>query len=217
MISLIAAMGKNRVIGVGGTLPWKLPADMKRFRWLTAHHPIIMGRKTFESIGKPLPNRTNIVVTRQPEFSALGCIITPSLEAAIEKAVAAPGADEIFIIGGGEIYKQAMNIAGRIYLTVIEKEFEGDAYFPIELIQKPSFVATHQEVRAKTVKPDEGVDSTPRRDERFVAEHNDALAEYGVSGQALDEAKWKLVKTEEGIVNEENIYPHQFLVFERAK
>lgn len=132
MISIIAAMGKNRVIGKGGTLPWKLPADMKRFRQLTAHHPVIMGRKTFESIGKPLPNRTNIVITRQPEFSAQGCIIVPSLEAAIEKANAAPGAKEIFIIGGGEIYKQAIaqNLVDRIYLTEIEKDFDGDAYFP---------------------------------------------------------------------------------------
>ncbi|MEK7507909.1 MAG: dihydrofolate reductase [Patescibacteria group bacterium] len=132
MISLIAAMGKNRVIGKGGALPWKLPADMKRFRKLTSGHPVIMGRKTCESIGRPLPNRMNIIVTLRAGYSAPGCEIVSSLEEGISRARLAAGSDEIFIIGGGEIYKQAIDrdLAEKIYLTVIDKDFDGDAYFP---------------------------------------------------------------------------------------
>ena len=216
MISIIAAMGKNRVIGKDGKIPWRLPGDSARFKKITSGHPVIMGRKTFESIGKPLPHRTNIIITRQKKFVAPGCEVVSSLEEAIIRAASFPGAEEVFIIGGGEIYKQAMNVANRIYLTLIEEDFDGDAYFPIEPVQKPSFVATHREVRAKTPKPDEGVDSTPRRDEGFVAEQTDVLAEYGVSGQALDESKWKLLGRESGKLDAENMHRHSFLVFEKV-
>jgi|SRR3989344_847023 len=130
MISIIAAMGKNRVIGKDGKIPWKLPGDFARFKKITSGHPVIMGRKTFESIGKPLPNRKNIVITRQKGFAAPGCEVAPSVEEGILRAASFPGAEEIFIIGGGEIYKQAMDVASRIYLTLIEEDFVGDAHFP---------------------------------------------------------------------------------------
>ena len=125
-VSLIVAMAKNRVIGVNNTLPWHLPADLKRFKSLTMGHHIVMGRKTYESIGKPLPGRTSVVVTRNPDYSVPGVIMENSLEAAI----AACGDDEdIFVIGGAELYRQAVTLADRIYLTEIEAEISGDAHF----------------------------------------------------------------------------------------
>jgi len=136
MISLIAAMARNRVIGFQGQLPWNIPEDLKYFRDKTAGHPVVMGRKTYESIGKPLPKRTNIVVTRDPGFREAhrvdGAVFTGSLEEALERASAdgIPGREEIFVIGGGEIYLQALPRAERIYLTTIDREYEGDAYFP---------------------------------------------------------------------------------------
>jgi len=121
-------MSKNRVIGVNGKLPWHLPADLKRFRELTTGHHIIMGRKTFESLPKgPLPNRTNIVVTRQKKFEASGCVIAHSISEAVEKA---KGDAETFIIGGAEIYKAALPMAHRIYLTLVDQTIDGDAFFP---------------------------------------------------------------------------------------
>ena len=127
IISLIAAMGRNRVIGKDNSLPWKLPEDMKRFRELTKGKPVIMGRKTFESIGKPLPNRTNIVITRDKNYSAEGCIVVHSAEDALK---AAKNADEAMIIGGEQIFREFLPRANRIYLTIIDKDFEGDAFFP---------------------------------------------------------------------------------------
>lgn len=129
-INLIAALDTGRVIGKNNDLVWKgVPGDMKRFVALTVGHPIIMGRKTFESMGsKPLPNRTNIVITRNPAFTAPNCTIAPFLEEAVEKASAVN--DQIFVIGGGEIYQQAIGIAKRLYLTVIDAKAEGDVFFP---------------------------------------------------------------------------------------
>ena len=126
IISLIAAMGKNRVIGHDNSIPWKLPADMKRFKDLTTGKPVIMGRKTFESIGRPLPNRTNIIITSDKNYKADGCIVVHSVDEALKVAKG----DEIMIIGGAQIYKQFLPIANRMYLTFIDKNFEGDAYFP---------------------------------------------------------------------------------------
>jgi dihydrofolate reductase len=126
-VSLIVAMARNRVIGINNTLPWHLPADLKHFRTLTMGHHIVMGRKTWESIGKPLPGRTSVVVTRNPDYAAPGVIVVNSLQAAI----AACGDDaEIFIIGGAELYRQAIALADRIYLTEIAADIRGDAYFP---------------------------------------------------------------------------------------
>jgi dihydrofolate reductase len=131
VISLIAAFAKNGVIGKGNQMPWHVPGDLKRFRELTRGHPVIMGRKTFESIGKPLPQRRNIVVTRNQGFSAPGTETASSLQEAISRAQG-PGSEEIFIIGGAEIYRLALEsgLADRLYLTQIEREYEGDAFFP---------------------------------------------------------------------------------------
>ncbi len=125
-ISLIAALGKNRVIGSDNSIPWKLPADMKRFKEITMGKPVIMGRKTFESIGRPLPHRTNIIITNDKNYKADGCIVVHSADEALK---AAKGS-EIMVIGGAQIYKLFIPIANRMYLTFIDKEFEGDAYFP---------------------------------------------------------------------------------------
>lgn len=120
-------MSSNRVIGDNGRVPWRIPADLRRFRALTTGHPVIMGRKTYESIGRPLPQRTNIVVTRQPAYRADGCLVAGSLKMALK--LAEPG-DEVFICGGGEIYQQALPLAGKLYLTVLAQEFAGDTFFP---------------------------------------------------------------------------------------
>lgn len=130
MISLVVAMSENRVIGVENRLPWHIPEDLKRFKKITSGHPIVMGRKTFESIGRPLPNRTNIVITRQKDYRVEGVVTVFSLEEALEWAGRSPGSDEIFVIGGGEIFSQILPRAGRIYLTEVEWPFEGDAFFP---------------------------------------------------------------------------------------
>ncbi len=126
-LTLIAAMSQNRVIGNNNELIWHLPADLKRFKALTSGHHIIMGRKTFESVGRPLPNRTNIIVTRQEDYKAEGCIIVNSLEEAIQKA---SSDGQAFIVGGAEIYKQSLKYANSIELTQIDSEYEGDSYFP---------------------------------------------------------------------------------------
>lgn len=126
-ISIIVAIAKNNVIGKDNQLIWHLPADLKHFKNLTTGHHIIMGRKTFESIGKPLPNRTSIIITRQKDYAFEGCITAGSLEEALTKV---KYDDEIFIIGGGEIYAQAMPVADKLYITKIEQEFEGDIVFP---------------------------------------------------------------------------------------
>lgn len=123
MISLIVAASRNGVIGANNKLPWHLPADLKRFKQLTLNHPILMGRKTFESIGKPLPGRTNIVITRQKGFQCCGTTVVHSLEEAL---LICENERESFVIGGAEIFKHALPFADRIYLTRIEKDFEGD-------------------------------------------------------------------------------------------
>ena len=128
MIALVVAMAENRVIGKENKLIWHLPADLKFFKNLTTGHPIIMGRKTFESIGKALPNRTNIVITRQTDFEAEGVLIAHSLSEALMMAQQMDS--DIFIIGGAEIYKQAMFLADTIYLTEVHHTFDGDTFFP---------------------------------------------------------------------------------------
>ncbi len=129
MISVIAAIGKNRELGKNNALLWNIPADMKRFRELTTGHPVIMGRKTFESIGRALPNRTNIVVTRQQDFHPEGVRVCESLKQAIEVANSIDST-EVFIIGGAQIYGQAIGIADRLYLTIIDQSYDADAFFP---------------------------------------------------------------------------------------
>jgi len=126
-VSLIVAMDRNRVIGHQGKVPWRLPADLKRFRALTMGHHIVMGRRTWESIGRPLPGRHNIVVTRDRVYRAAGATVAASLGAALELA---RDDAEIFVIGGGEIYREALPLAHRVYLTQVEAEYPGDTFFP---------------------------------------------------------------------------------------
>jgi dihydrofolate reductase len=127
-VSIIVAVSRNLVIGKDNQLIWKLSADLKRFKDLTTGHTIIMGRKTFDSIGKPLPNRTSIVVTRQKDYKIEGCIVVNSLEEAFEKVA---DQEEVFVIGGGAIYKEALAKANKVYYTKVHKNFEGDAFFPV--------------------------------------------------------------------------------------
>ncbi len=125
-ISLIAALDRNRVIGVGNKMPWHLPDDLKRFRAVTSGYPVVMGRKTFESIGRSLPKRRNIVITRRPGYVAPGCEVVGSLTDALELA-----GKHAFVIGGGEIYEQALSLADRLYLTYVDTEVAGgDTRFP---------------------------------------------------------------------------------------
>jgi dihydrofolate reductase len=126
-ISIIVAMAKNRVIGANNRLPWHLSADLMRFKALTMGHHLIMGRKTFESIGRILPGRTTVVVTRNPDFHADGTIVVNDIDAALAKCI---GDREAFFIGGERIFQSALPFAERIYLTEIDKHFEGDVHFP---------------------------------------------------------------------------------------
>jgi dihydrofolate reductase len=133
IISLIAAVSENNVIGKNNTLPWHLPTDMKYFRDTTMGHCVIMGRKNYDSIPlkyRPLDGRTNIVVTRQKDFKAEGCIVVHSIEEAL-KECEKKNETEGFIIGGADIYRQSMDIADRIYYTKIHHTFDGDAFFPV--------------------------------------------------------------------------------------
>ncbi len=134
MLSIIAVIGKNRELGKDNHLLWHLPADLARFRSLTSGHPVIMGRKTFESIGRPLPNRTNIVITSHTTNvpnAPHTVVVVPSLDEAICKAKSAPGSEEIFVIGGGSVYAQAIDKADRLYLTVVDAEVpDADTFFP---------------------------------------------------------------------------------------
>jgi len=121
-------MARNRVIGIDNQLPWKLPADMKWFRKNTLGKPVIMGRKTFESFGgKPLPDRKNIIVTQSSDYHADGAIVCHSIEKALEQS---GNVDEAMVIGGMSLYKQTLPIADRLYMTVVDADFEGDAWFP---------------------------------------------------------------------------------------
>ena len=126
-ISVIAALAENRVIGRDQRLPWRLPADLRHFRSLTLGKPVVMGRKTFESLGRPLPERLNIVLTSRRDLAAKGCILTHSIEEALAAAGSAP---ELMVIGGSELYSQFLPLADRMYLTLVHGWFEGDALFP---------------------------------------------------------------------------------------
>lgn len=125
MITIIVAVAEGGVIGGNGTLLWHISEDLRRFKVLTTGHTVVMGRKTYESIGRPLPNRHNIIITRNHDFKAEGCTVVGSLD----EAVKAADGDEIFIIGGGEIYRQSLPIADRICLTIVKAHYEGDTTF----------------------------------------------------------------------------------------
>ncbi len=126
-VSLIAALGPGRVIGVENRLPWRLPADMAWFRRHTLGKPVVMGRKTFQSLGRPLPGRRNIVLSRDPGFAPEGCVVARDWEAVWRAAGEVP---EVMVIGGENLYRQALDFADRLYLTFVEAEVTGDAFFP---------------------------------------------------------------------------------------
>lgn len=127
MLSIVVAAGENNEIGKGGRMPWHLPADLKHFKTLTLGKPVIMGRKTFAAIGKPLPGRRNIVVTRDPNFQVDGCEVAHSF---MDALILAAGAPEIMVIGGAEIYREALPRAQRIYSTRVHARFDADTFFP---------------------------------------------------------------------------------------
>ncbi len=126
-IILIAAMAKNRVIGRGNAIPWRIPGEQQRFKAITMGHTLIMGRKTFESIGRPLPGRKIVIISRNRKYQTADCLVAESLSAAIALC---PGEETIFIAGGGEIYREALAEAEAIYLSVLDREVEGDILFP---------------------------------------------------------------------------------------
>ncbi len=126
MLSLIAAVAENGVIGDRNRLLWHISEDLRRFKALTTGHPVVMGRKTYESLGRPLPNRTNVIITRQP-LAVAGCTVVHSLE---EASALFPAAEELFIIGGAQIYAEALPLADRFYLTRVGHAYEGDTRFP---------------------------------------------------------------------------------------
>jgi dihydrofolate reductase len=134
IVSMIAATDRHGLIGDGGGIPWHLPKDLRRFRALTWGKPVIMGRKTFESIGKPLPGRFNIVLSQNPDFIAPGCRVVRALQEALAVAeghLATTGGDEVMIIGGGKVYAEALPLWDRLYLTVVDGRFDGATYFPV--------------------------------------------------------------------------------------
>lgn len=128
MISIVVAMDRNRLIGCGNALPWHLPADLAHFKAVTMGKPIVMGRRTYESIGRPLPGRHNIVITRNADFAAPGCTVVTGVEAALAAAGEVP---EVMLIGGAQLYAELLPRAERIYLTRIDAAFAGDAWFPV--------------------------------------------------------------------------------------
>ncbi len=153
-ISLIVAMSENRVIGRDNKMPWHLSADLKRFKSLTMNSPILMGRKTFESIGKPLIGRTNMILSHNSDFKPEGCLVFSGLKLALDEA--RHYGDELFIIGGSTLYEMALPLAQRLYLTEIDASFEGDTFFPeIDLIE-------WKEVACERIVDDKKVDFTYR-------------------------------------------------------
>lgn len=186
-ISLIAAIAKDNVIGYANTLPWgRLPADMKYFRKRTTNHCVIMGRKTYQSLGRPLPNRTNIVITHDRTFSASNCVVVHSLTNAIDYATSRD--NEVFIIGGAQVFRQALPIADRIYLTFIGEEFHGDAWFP-EL--------------------DDGQESLEKQ-LPFYFDRSDTFSKVRLKN-------WKITETECHSRDSENPYPYCFITLQKKR
>jgi dihydrofolate reductase len=139
IVSIIVAVDRHGLIGDGSVLPWRLPRDLKRFKSLTMGKPVVMGRTTFLSIGKPLPGRPNIILTRDPTFSAPGCQVAHSLAEGLSagrKCLAAAGGEEVMVIGGAQVYKGAIPLWDRLYLTVVEGDFRGTAYFPLDQLRR---------------------------------------------------------------------------------
>lgn len=143
-LSIIVAMAQNRTIGVDNTLPWRCPEDLKHFKALTMGHHMIMGRKTYDSIGKPLPGRTTVVVTRNTGLQIEGCVMAHSLEQAV---AACAGDEQVFIVGGAELYAQALPLVDTLYITEIRQDVEGDAHFPD--FDKAAWQEVSREVRSQ--------------------------------------------------------------------
>ena len=163
-LSLIAALSSNRVIGVDSRMPWHLSADLKRFKAITWGKPILMGRKTHESIGRPLPGRINIVLTTDPDYLAAGCFVAHSLD---EAMALAGESDELMVIGGASLYERFLPEADQLYLTLIGREFEGDTYFPAFSLED------WRELESETVAEDPSVDFAYR----FVVLEREAARE----------------------------------------
>ncbi|AEN88050.1 dihydrofolate reductase [Priestia megaterium] len=145
MISLIVAMDQNRLIGKENDLPWRLPEDLKYFKRITTSHTIVMGRKTFESIGRPLPNRENVVLTRQKDYQQEGATVIHSVEEL--EALDAEKEDELFVIGGATLYEQTLDVANRLYITHIEESFEGDTHFPAVNLSEWRVISKQQGIK----------------------------------------------------------------------
>ncbi|MFE4898531.1 dihydrofolate reductase [Peribacillus butanolivorans] len=160
MISLIVAMDQNRVIGKNNQLPWHLPADLQYFKKVTMGHPIVMGRKTFASIGRVLPGRENVIVTRNLDFTAEGCAVLHDISEI--KTFADKSDKEVFVIGGAEIFKEIIPFTDRLYITEIHENFEGDTYFP-----------------------------------------------------EINEKEWEKISSLPGIIDEKNLYPHEFIILQK--
>lgn len=143
-LALVVAMSRDGLIGREGALPWKLPRDLKHFRQLTWGKPIIMGRKTHEALGRPLPGRINIVLTRRVDYHAAGCLVAHDRAEAIAQAEAT-GAAEALIIGGSEVYREFLLLDPIIHLTLVEGRFEGDVFFPAPLLNSPVWEVIHEE------------------------------------------------------------------------
>ncbi|WP_428357309.1 dihydrofolate reductase [Methyloprofundus sp.] len=126
-LSLIVAMASNRTIGLNKQMPWYLSADLKKFKKITMDHPIIMGRKTFESIGRPLPGRQNIIISRNPDYQQPGCLVFNNLDNALQSCAEI---DEVFVIGGATLYEATLERADKLYITEIQQAFDGDTWFP---------------------------------------------------------------------------------------
>lgn len=148
-LSLIVAMAANRTIGLNNQMPWHLSADLKKFKQITMGQPIIMGRKTFESIGRPLPGRQNIIISRNPNYQQSGCSVFNDLDSALQSCT---GHDEVFVIGGATLYEATVACADRLYITEIQKTFDGDTWFP-EINPEQ-----WQEVAREEIKDDSSVD-----------------------------------------------------------
>ena len=148
-LSLIVAMATNHTIGLNNKMPWHLSADLKKFKQITMGHPIIMGRKTFESIGRPLPGRQNIIISRNPHYEQQSCLVFNNLDSALQSCAQA---DEVFVIGGATLYAATLAQADRLYITEIQQAFDGDTWFPeIDLQQ-------WQEVTRNDISDDKSVD-----------------------------------------------------------
>ena len=145
LISMVVAMSRNGVIGKDGALPWSLPRDLKRFRELTWGKPIVMGRKTHESLGRPLPGRPNLILTRQTDFKADGCLVVHTVDEAL-KTAASLDPNHLVVIGGRSVYEAFLPLCGMVHLTVVEGEFKGDTEFPVNFLDSPDWkVVWHED------------------------------------------------------------------------